>query len=1141
MKNLRVFNGDAQRMRNLKIKMKLSCLLFIVVSFSLQANSYSQKNKITLDVENMDLGRIMDEIESKTDYTFFYQSNLIDLNRRLDVKVSGMPVNDVLQILFDKSDTRYEINDKKILLYPRKEDLSEKEDSEQSTPQRNITGMVRDDLGNPLPGASVVEKGTSNGVTSDFNGQFSILVSDDKAILVFSYLGFATKEVPVVNNSEIDVQLKENSSKLDEVVVTALGIKKVEKTLGYSVEMVDGEAFEKVKTDNVMNQLNGRVAGLTIKSRFGILEDPVITLRGRNPIIIVDGIPVDSYKAVAPDEIESMSVLKGPQAAVLYGSRGKDGAVMITTKKSGNSEKLEISFNSSNMITAGFLTLPETQNEYGAGKYGEYAFYDGLGNGVNDGEWIWGPKLDQLDPSTPSGYFETPQYNSPVDPETGELVPLPWRSHDNNLNKFLQEGLVTNNHLSVSQRIEKGGYRIGVNHLFRRGMVPNTRLNGLGMHLAGDYDINDRLHAQGSLIYNSLFTDNHPSVGYDNGQIYYNILLYMPPNVDIMDLKNYWQEGQEGFKQRNHNYTWFQNPWFLAEEYTRPYNENEVISLFSLDYDINDDMNLLMKLGHNYKHELSKDQKPYAWVRGFTGNYSISSTKKSSIDANLLLTYKKSLGKFGIDGLLGMNWNEYHNQYFSAQTDELVMPGIYNLANSKGPISARDELFEKRTLGAFGSFTFSLNDNIFLNLTGRNDWSSSLAKENRSYFYPSASISAIVSDMLPLPEAVTFWKLRASWAQVARDIAPYQLEPVYSLHSMWDGQPAYSPSSSLIDVNIEPSRTTSLELGTDIRVLNDRLGLNFSYFKTIDDRWIQNITIPETSGYTQMLTNGNTYERNGFEVSIFAKPIVTDKFTWTADLNWFTNKTILKEVFDGSDRYGDLKVGERTDAFIDWVWLREPGTDNFVVDPNGGFVLYDNFKRKIGNRNADWEAGLNNTFTFGKLTLDMNISGRWGGLVYSDLISRMIQTGAEPRTLKHRDLYNQGEFFVPDNAVVVTGGEITYDEQGNILTDTRTFAKSDIPLDWRAWVSSMGSFRSIKTVGWNVYDATFFKLRSLSLGYDFTSLFEEKSGIKKFEATLIGTNLLIWKKMPHEDPDADRSDLGFPTERFIGLNLKLTL
>jgi len=354
-------------------------------------------------------------------------------------------------------------------------------------------------------------------------------------------------------------------------------------------------------------------------------------------------------RGVSSDDIESITVLKGPQAAVLYGSRGANGAILITTKTGDDiGEKTEITLNSSTMFTAGYLTLPEQQSIYGTGDFGQYSYLDGKGGGVYDGLWTWGPKLDQKDPTTPSGYFETVQYNSPIDPKTGKRIPTPFVSHKDNFRNFLQQGLTTSNNVSISHKFKEGSFRISLNQLYRRGQTPNTDLKRFGVNMAANYNITRKLHINASVIYNYTYSKNRPWSGYGNSHPYYNILVYMGANNDIRDLRNYWEEGQEGYAQRNWNHVWFNNPWFVAEEYTRPYSEPELIASASLDYDITDDLNFMVKAATDSKHQNQEECKPYAWVGNDRGLYSVGSDRRVDVNLDAMLSYKKRFGEFDL-------------------------------------------------------------------------------------------------------------------------------------------------------------------------------------------------------------------------------------------------------------------------------------------------------------------------------------------------------------------------------------------------------------------------------------------------------------------------------------------------------------
>ncbi|WP_186755054.1 SusC/RagA family TonB-linked outer membrane protein [Echinicola salinicaeni] len=1114
-------------------------LLFFNLLYAESSNAQGaldiSKVQLDLDMDKATLEEVFNAIKSKTEFTFIYDEILTEEAPPVSIKVRNKSLEHILLQLSRSHSLSFKQVDDRISVK-----TLDRGTFTEVVKEVAVNGTVVDKFGEPIPGVTVVIKGTTMGVSTDIDGKYSLLVPEE-ASLVYSFVGFVSQEINVGDKSQIDIILLEDLTSLDEVVVTALGIEKAEASLGYAVQEVKGKQFEKVKSDQFLDILNGKIAGLRVNSRSGLLQDPGISLRGRTPLYVVNGIPIrNSFRGIAPDDIEKITVLKGPQASVLYGSKGKDGAIVITTKSSGE-EELLLSINSSTQVSTGYLTIPKVQTIYGQGEFGQYAYVDGKGGGLYDDIWVWGPKMDQSDPNTESGYWETPQYNSPVDPETGERIPTPWRSHPDNLKNLLRNGLVTNNNISVSQKIGKGAFNIGLNQMYRKGMIPNTDVNQVGVNMGGNYEVTDRLTFAANLNYSNLFTNNYPPVGYGNDQVYYNTVLYMGANNDIMDLKDYWVEGQEGYLQRNYNYAWFQNPWFLAYEYLRPYSKKRVIASASLDYKLGEETSLLLRLGNDYQFTNNEFKKPYAWVNGETGSYSKNTYDESLLDVTAIINSKKKFGDFGFDLMGGGNWNEELTKSLSGTTvGGLIVPDVYNFSNSKKQATVENWTNHKRMFGLFGSATVSWKESLFFGFTGRNDWSSALIQGNRSYFYPSVSSSIIASRLIRLPEQISFLKFRGSWARVGRDMSPYNLANYYYLSRVWGNSPSFAPVDRAIDPDIKPSMTDSYELGLDLRLFDDKVKIDFAYFNTLDKAWIQEVSIPSPSGYGTMLTNGNSYLRDGFEITLGLKPIQSKDLDWNISANVFKFKTVLYDIYNDQYKYGYLKVGDRTDSFFAPVYLKQPGTDNFVVD-NNGLPIVDNFNRNLGNKDPKLETGLNNFLRYKKLSVDMQFTARFGGLIYSQLNARMIETGKDPRTatpLREED-WDKIPSYIPEDAVVVTEGEIIYNSQGDVISDTRKFAPSEIPVMFKDWMRKMGSLGGRMTEGWNVYDASFIKLRSVSLTYDLSDFVEETEWIKGLDVSLIGQNLWMWKKLPHEDPDGAVTTLGYPTERYVGLNFSV--
>lgn len=528
--------------------------------------------------------------------------------------------------------------------------------------QETIKGHITDENGQSLPGVTITINGTSRGTVSDTAGNFSIQANRGD-LLKFSFVGFVPTEMKIGSASFYSISLKSDSKGLNEVVVTALGIKREKKALGYAVEEVKGDVLQKAREPNVVNSLTGKVAGLTIYNPSTLYQSPIITLRGQTPLIVIDGIATqDDTWNLNADDIENITVLKGAAASLLYGGIGAYGAVQITTKKGkAGASGVEIAVNLTDQIKAGVLNAPKTQTEYGMGWNGEYAFVDGAGGGLYDNYgYVWGPKLNEKDPSTASGYVEIPQYNSPYDPnklyqvaEGTDTVythyqPTPWITRgQNNLSNFLRTELLSTANISIAGKSDKSDFRISATELYQKGQVPNTKINATTLSLAGDSRLSSKVRIDGSLSYNRQYTPNYPQAGYGPTNYYYNILLWMGPDVNVNDLKNYWQPGKVGTQQFTYNYTWYNNPWYLADQYLNGYTNNVVIGQASINYDINKSLNLLIRSGGTSTGSTATTETPYSFINYGSsaapqGQYSIGNTNFLRVVSDAILTYKKS-------------------------------------------------------------------------------------------------------------------------------------------------------------------------------------------------------------------------------------------------------------------------------------------------------------------------------------------------------------------------------------------------------------------------------------------------------------------------------------------------------------------
>ncbi len=1019
--------------------------------------------------------------------------------------------------------------------------------------QRLITGTVRDDKGEPLIGANVIEKGTTNGTSTDIDGQFALEVKENAQALQVSYVGYLPLEVSIAGLSTVAVVLGLDQSVLEEVVVTALGIEKSQKKVGYATQEVDGASLQQAREPNVLSNLTGKVAGLTIYNATGLFENSSIQLRGRSPLIVVDGVPVNTdFWDINPDDVESVNVLKGTAASALYGSIGRDGAIMITTRRA-RQDGFSVDYNSSTMFQAGWPILPEVQSQYGAGYGGQYAYVDGKGGGIQDGSgWIWGPKLD--------GRL-LPQYDSPLDPETGERIPTPWipRGKDN-LKNFLETGVITTHNLSVSGKNEAGDFRLSASHMYQNGQEPNTDLNSTTFTIAGGYNFGQRLRADASLTYNKQYTDNYPRRGYGPQNYVYNLLLWTGPDVDVRDLRNYWMPGQEGLQQRHYNLAWYNNPYFAAFENLQPYKADNTYGYLALGYELAEGLSLKVRSGIDARldeYELKTPKSYILYSDDVNGNYYVSNSYDFQVTNDLFLNYDKSFGdNFEINAMVGGSSRFRTRNSLYGNTSGLNIPGLYNLSNSMNDVTTGNFRGRKRVNSLFATVDFGISRAVYLGLTGRNDWSSSLPPDNNSYFYPSVSLSTVISELVELPSAVSFLKLRASWAQVsgdlgsegAGDLGAYDYLATYESGVNWDGTASVFYPGTIANQQINPFRATTLEVGGDARFFNNRLGLDVSYYRTIDDNNIINFPVSQASGFSAVSQNANVYRRTGLEFVLNTTPIRAGKVNWGLNFNWARYRRYLDEItspFGSEEEITELDgvaVGDRTDVYRGDVFLRAPD-GQIIIDGNSGLPLIDPNRQTLGYTDPDWVAGVNSLLTVGPVTLGLSVDTRQGGIFYSQTIRKMWWGGTHPGSVTpDRDMENEGVKSYVGQGVVVTEGQIVYDENGNIVEDTRVFAPNETPVFWSNWLNSYYHGASEES---NLYDASFVKLREVTLTYQLPRRWISAIGLSEASIAFVGRNLFLWTENDYVDPDPYGTPTGgeeylqTPPSRNLGFNVNL--
>lgn len=1005
-----------------------------------------------------------------------------------------------------------------------------------------VTGTVVDEKGESIIGATVQVEGTTNGVITDIDGKYSVRVENDKSTLRFSFVGLVPVVEQVKGRRIINVVLKSDTEVLDEVVVTALGIKKEKKKLGYAVQDLDAPALTKIPAANTASNLTGKIAGLKVSNSPNLFDTPALLLRGVAPVVVIDGVPVESatFWEVAPEDIESMCVLKGPAAAVLYGQMGQNGVIQITTKKA--KEAVKISVNSSTGFDTGMIANPSYQKKNGTGYQGQYR----VGNSTDEFWGAWGPELD--------GRL-LPQWNSPYDAD-GNRIAIPWipRGKDN-LKNMLRTGVVTNNNISVETKFDKGDFRISLSEMHQKGVFENTKLNSYTVNMSGGIQFSKKLRFDANINYNKIDSPNFPSVGYGRNSPIYSMILWAGANVDVRDLRNYWAPGLEGLQQRNFdigpgydNGSFdYNNPYFILYENLHGYHKNTAYGSASLKYDVTNELNITLRTGVNMNQLMEDYRTAYSTAYNRNGNYSQSYKNDFQILTDLIAKYDKKLGIFDVGAMLGFNARQYNDASHYAETDGLAVPGIYTLSNSMKPTTPTSSKRELAEYAVYGYLDLGWKNYLMLNLTARNQWSSTIPTFGKnSYLYPSAQLSTVVSEYIPMPEFISYLKLRGSYARVGSAFSPYYFSPVYSETGTWNNNLGLTSPEIIYSKDIKPSYSTGYEVGGELRLFNNRLGFDATYFYFIDGPQTYNQPISETSGYGAYCLNGLKTLRKGWELSITASPFRNERgFNWDLVLNLSSYRNYLHELPEGQTQYGELKVGDRMDAIYGSAIMYAPENSEYagqVIIGDNGNIQKDNIKQKLGYSNNDLMVGFSNNMSYGPVSLNFSFDACIGGKMLSQY-NRYMWAGGRSLDIDDQERQNwyAGKEYIAEGVKVVSG-ELKRDGEGNVISDTRKFAPNDIPTNYFDYVQNSKGYYGIDECV--LVDRSFLKLREVSLTYDLTKHLT-KTPIKGASVSLVGRNLFLITKSGLVDPDQYNENtvwdnLQTPSFRNIGFNVNVT-
>lgn len=1023
--------------------------------------------------------------------------------------------------------------------------------------QQQISGTVTDASGVPLAGASVIIEGTSVGAQTDFDGNYTINASKGQ-VLEISYVGYKKQSITIGDSNVIDVVMQEDAAQLEEVVVTALGIKKEKRQVGFATQEVKGESLTKVQPPSFVEGLTGKIAGVIVTNNSSdFFSDPQIYLRGERPLIVVDGVPQPNsdFWNLSSDDIESITVLKGAAASALYGSLGRDGALQVTMKTGKGKQGTVITYNSSNTFQTSFLRIPRAQTEYGPGNNGIYRYGGGfaggdgltLGGGANDVDHsIWGPRFD-------GRLIE--QFDSPIDPVTGYRIPTPWVSRgEDNLKNFMDVGVVSTHNVTVQSNFEKGYFAISDTYRYSKASTPGQRLDINTIRLAGHLDISDKASVDGSLQFNHQNSDNRIRGTYGPTSPLYNLTIWGGAHYDIRDFRQVWQEGKEGISQNFVEKWRFNNPYALAYAWKRPWIKNDILTYLKFNYKFNDNLSIFVRSTLNSydltnNEEISKDVYNYD-IPDRGGRFRFNHQRYFENNTDFLLSYNQKFydGDFGIDATLGANQRYLKNVSESASTTQLIIPEIFTLQNSVDQVTPSSSTSYRGTYSGYATLDLSYKNALYVGATARVDKSSTLLASNDTFFYPSVYMSAVLTDVWKFPEFINFFKLRTAYASVGGDFGIFGLVPSFGT-GRTRNTPTGSSPGTLIDNKLRPEFNSSVEYGAELKLFNGRFGINFSYYENTFGPQIFTQGFSSASGFGGIIRNGRETETRGFDASITVVPLRSDDFEWSMLFNvdkYTRFLTKLPPLEDGTvpNREGRVFVGGELNHYWYSTWDRT-ADGQLIVDSNGLPITRPS--RDLGNTQPDFTASVNNSIRYKNWSINVLIDGRFGGITFDRYERDLWRSGSHPESIHpERDLTNiafatggdPNTMLVPGVAVV--SGDVTYDPEGEVIEDTRVFEPNATKINYQQWAQRYkGAWEN------NIIEKTFAKLREASITYTFPRKMLENTFIKSASLSLVGRNLLYWTK---DDTYGDLdtytlstgdTNLQQPSQRSIGFNVNL--
>lgn len=1122
--------NKVRRSKIFKIMRITSLILTVSIAQALAIETYAQMTRLSLKCENKTLIEILDEIEDQSEFYFMFNMKIVDVYQRKSINCESKPVTTILDEIFKDSGITYKIEDRQIAL-----SSSNKIKINQ---QHTVSGKVTDSKGQPLPGATVILKGTTTGTVTNIDGEYSLSNVPSDATLQFSFVGMTPQEVMVGSQTNINITMEEEAIGVKEVVVTALGISRDKKQLTYAIQDVKGDLLNSTGNIDVTKSLQGKIAGVTVRQVSGMPgQEAKITIRGNSsitgsntPLYVVDGTPVqDAYSKINPNEIENISILKGATAAALYGLRASNGVILITTKKGkGNAMNRPTITISSNYSFDRMAVYPEMQMEYGQGLNGIYSPY---------GSTSWGPKISEW------GTY------------TNQLGEQEEAKAYNNIKNVFQTGYTNENHLSLSNRFDKGNYSVGFGYSGQEGIVPNTSYNRKTLNVASDYEIFKNFTV--STVINYALVESNPN---PNNNIFWG-LVNCPPSYDLAHKPTHTEDDpyyQINFRGQHDNPLWSLDNNSV---------ERDISSFFaspSLNYKPLKWLNLNYKVGYEENNTISKTvyELGSALASGRTnppsgGLIAESMANRKTLNSIFLARVNYNItDKLDFELLAGHEYYNYNYQSLSTTGRNFTVGGFHALSNC-ADITSSHYLGRYRSYALFGNLNVNYAKVLNLTLSARNDVVSSMPRDHRSFLYPSAGLGFAFSELFnSKPGFFEFGRVRVNYAEVGQAGSIYSTSNVYAVASQgtfafpYNGINAYTQSSSLKSTDLRPENTESWEIGTNLIFFKNRVNFDYTYYNILSEGQIFSVPISNTTGYSSETRNAGVMTNKGHEIQLSIKPIMKEDLNWDITTNFtsYTNK--VKSLAEGVDElvlgsnvdagYCVARAGECYPLVRGYGFVREEGTGKIVIESDPASSKYGVPLRSpsadviFGKAYPDFEINFMSTIRYKNLSLYAQVDWRQGGIIVSGetRLARIYGTALETGDGRDDD-------FVYPNAVKGTyqGDQLVIEGDNDIVLHGRGYSNYWQPMDL-IWEN-------------NAFDASFVRLREVRFNYDIPRSLLTKCFIQSASVYMIGRNLwLIYSGLPNFDPEMSigtgnaqgltSNTMTYPQIRNIGFGIQLT-